>query len=166
MMEKAETKSTEVEAHDDTPEDGYHVQERPHDDGGDDEEHFSDAEEVCSLDDEDKAETPLTVQTEHVHEAVAEQEDADQDDSNDHVAAASRDRGDGAAKFPDEGIQKRPKKPPDAGCLKLKRVGPGLLKIGILLMHLFLLLLIISGPVQMNTYVGDDELHTSENESV
>ena len=34
--------------------DGYHVQEHPHDDGGDDKGHFSDAEVDCSVDYEDK----------------------------------------------------------------------------------------------------------------
>ena len=39
-------------------------------------------------------------------------------------------------------IQTRPKKPPDAGYLKLKRVGPG--------------------PVLMNTYGDDNGLHEEE----
>ena len=34
MIEKAETKSTEVEAHDNTPDDGYHVREHLPDGGG------------------------------------------------------------------------------------------------------------------------------------
>jgi hypothetical protein len=101
VMEKAETKSTEVEAHDDTPDDGCHVQEHPPDEGGDDEDYFSDAEEGCSVADEDRAETPITVQTEHVHKAVTGQEDADQDGRDDHNAAASRERGDGGANIPD-----------------------------------------------------------------
>jgi hypothetical protein len=116
-----------------------------------------------------KAETPTIVQREHVHKAIAGQEVADQDGGNDHAAAVSRDRGNGAAKFPDEGIQERPKKPPDAGCIKLKRVGPGMMKTGILLIHLLLMLdpmIMISGPVLMNIYVGDGELHASEKEFV
>ena len=48
----------------------------------------------------------MTVQTEHVHMAVAGQEDADQYGRDDQAAAASRDRGDGAANEPDGGIQK------------------------------------------------------------
>jgi hypothetical protein len=79
-----------------------------------------------------KAETPTIMQREQVHETIAGQEDDDQDGSDDHAAGASGGRGDGAAKFPDEGIQERPKKPPDAGYFKLKRVGPGMLKTGIL----------------------------------
>ena len=96
----------------------------------------------------EKAKTLITVQRKHVNEAVAGQEDAEQDG---HAAAASRDRGDCAAKVPDEGIQTRPRKPPDAGCLKLRRVGPGLLK---------------PGPVLMNPYGENDELHDIENEFV
>ena len=68
------------------------------------------------------------------HEAVTGQEDADHYDCDDHVATASQNRGDGAAKVPDVGMETRLRKPPDAGCLKLKRFGPGLLKTGILLM--------------------------------
>ena len=117
----------------------------------------------------EKAETQITVQIEHVHEAVAGQEDADQDSHDDHAATASQDRGDGTTKVPDEGIQTRPKKPPDAGCLKLKRVGPGLLKNGIQLIHLMLMLypmIMKSGPVLMNTNGDDNELHDIEYEFV
>ena len=109
------------------------------------------------------------MQRERVHEAVAGQEDADQECRDDHVAAANRDTGDGAAKVPDEGIQTRPRKPPDAGCLKLKRVGPGLLKTGILLIHLMLMLypmIMKSGPVLMDTNVDDNELHDIDYEFV
>ena len=97
----------------------------------------------------EKAETLISVQTEHVHEAVTGQEDADQDGHDDHPATATRDKGDGAENFPDEEIQTRPKKPPDTGCEKLKRIIPGLLKTGILLVNLMLTLypmIMMSGP--------------------
>ena len=103
----------------------------------------------------EEAEPSITVQAEHVHETVAGQEDADQDGHDDHAATATREKGDGAEKIPDEGIQTRPRKPPDTGCLKLKRVNPGLLKTDILLIHLMLMMypmIMISGPVQMDTW--------------
>jgi hypothetical protein len=99
----------------------------------------------------EKAKTPITVQREHVHEAVAGQEDAEQDGRDDHAAAASQDRGDGAAEVLDEGIQTRPRKPPDAGCLKPRRVGPGLME---------------PGPILVNPGGDDDELNDIENEFV
>ena len=67
---------------------------------------------------------------EHVHEAIADQED--------HVAATSRDEGDGATKLPDVEIMTRPRKPPEAGYTKLNMVGPGLLKTGLMVMLLML----------------------------
>jgi hypothetical protein len=70
---------------------------------------------------EKREKAKITVQKEHVHEAVAGQENADQDGRDDCAAATSRDRGDGAANAPDEGTQTRPRKPPNAGCLKLRR---------------------------------------------
>ena len=112
-----------------------------------------------------KAETPTIVQREYVHKAIAGQEATDPDGSDDRAAAASRDGGDEVVKFPDEGIQKRPKKPPDDGCFQMKRVGLGMLKTGIILMHLLFMMepmIIIAGPVVMNNYVGDFELHASE----
>jgi hypothetical protein len=116
-----------------------------------------------------KAETPTIVQREYVHKAIAGQEATDPDGSDDRAAAASRDGGDEVVKFPDEGIQKRPKKPPDDGCFQMKRVGLGMLKTGIILMHLLFMMepmIIIAGPVVMNNYVGDFELHASEKEFV
>ena len=113
----------------------------------------------------EKAETPTTVQREHVPEAIAGQDDVDQEGRDDHVAKANPDNGDEATKLTDVDIQTRPKKPPDAGYLKLERVGPGLLKTGILLMHIMLMMnpmIIVSGPVLMNTYGDDNRLHEEE----
>ena len=113
----------------------------------------------------EKAETSTTVHREHVPEAIAGQDDADQEGRDDHVAKANPDNGDEATKLTDVDIQTRPKKPPDAGYLKLKRVGPGLLKTGILLMHIMLMMnpmIIVSGPVLMNTYGDDNRLHEEE----
>ena len=93
-----------------------------------------------------KAETPTTVKREHVHKAIAGQEDADQEGRDDHVAKANPVNGDEATKLPDVEIQTRPKKPPDAGYLKQKRVGPGLLKTGILLMLMMYPMIMVSGP--------------------
>ena len=116
----------------------------------------------------EKAEIPITMQKEHVHEAVTGQV-ADQDGHDDHPATATRDKGDGAENFPDEVIQTRPKKPPDTGCEKLKRIIPGLLKTGILLVNLMLTLypiIMISGPVLMDTSGDDDKLKNIECEFV
>ena len=116
-----------------------------------------------------KAKAPIIVQNEQGYEAIAGQADADQDGSDDNAAAAGRDRGDGTQKFPDEETRERPKKPPDAGCFRMKGIGPRILKTGILLMHLLLMMvpmIMISGPAMMNNYVGDYKLQASEKESV
>jgi hypothetical protein len=68
-----------------------------------------------------------TAQREHVHEAIAGQEDADQG-RDDRVSVANQDKGDGATKISDVEKLTRPRKPPDAGCTKLKMIHPGLLK--------------------------------------
>ena len=83
------------------------------------------------------------MQREHVHEAAAGQEDADQEGCDDHVDKASQDKGDGAARVPDVGTQTRPRKPPDVVCIKLKKIAPGLLRTGILMM---LLMLVMTNP--------------------
>ena len=104
------------------------------------------------------------------------------------TATVSRNRGDGAAKVSDEGIKTRPKKPPDAGCTKLKIIDPGLLNTGLMVILLMLMLtnptLIIkrngtllktksvmmnpimrmSGHVQMGTYGADNEPPDIEDE--
>ena len=97
--------------------DGVSVKDHPPDGGGDEEEHFLDAEEGCYADDggdkfieiadmsekRERAETPTTLQGEHVHKAFAVHEDADQEGHDDHVAAAGQEKGDGAAKARDVG---------------------------------------------------------------
>jgi hypothetical protein len=76
--------------------------------------------------------------------------------------AAEDSPGDGAEKAPDE---ERPRKPPDTGCLKLK--GPGLLKTGILLIHLmFIMHPMISSPVLTDTSGDDNKLNDTEYEFV
>ena len=56
-------------------------------------------------------------------------DDEEQEGSDDHVAEASQYKGDGVARVPDMGTQTRPKKPPDAGGVKLQKIGPGLLRL-------------------------------------
>ena len=146
--------------------DGFPVQEYPPDDGGDE---FLDAEVVSSFDDEDKycvaedrfidvanmsekkerAETPATVRSDHVHEALADQEGHD-----DHVAAASQDNVDGAEEVPDVERQTKPKKPLDDGHPKLKRIGPALLKTGFMLLFLMMMM--------RDTCGDDNQPHTVE----
>jgi hypothetical protein len=81
-----------------------------------------------------KAETPTTVQREHVPEAIAGQDDADQEGRDDHVAKANPDNGDEATKLLDVEIQTRPKKP----------------------------MIMVFGPVLMNTYGDDNGLPEEE----
>ena len=71
----------------------------------------------------------------------------------------SPDRGEGDAKFHDEETQK---KPPDPGYMKFKWISPGLLKTGILLMHLLLMMnpmIMMSGSVMMNTSGDGHRIH-------
>ena len=113
----------------------------------------------------EEAEPPITVQTENVHDAVAGQENADQDGHDDHAVTATRDQGDGAENIPYEEIQTRPRKPSDTECLKLKKINPGLLMTGILLIRLMLMMnpmIMISGPVRMDTYGGGNKLNDIE----
>ena len=82
--------------------------------------------------------------------------------------------------------QTRPRKPPDTGCLKLKKIGHVLLETGLMLMLLMLMMtnlilimmktgtlmptssvmmypmMMISDPVLMNTCGDDDEAHDIE----
>ena len=76
--------------------------ENKSDDGGD---KFIDVADLSEK--RERAKTPTTVQRERVHEAFVVQEDADQEDREDHVVAASQDKGDKAAKVSDVGIQTR-----------------------------------------------------------
>ena len=86
--------------------------------------------------------------------------------------------------------QTRPRKPPDAGCLKLKKIGPVMLKAGFMLTLLMLMMttrilimkmigtlkktrfvmmypmMMISGPVLMETCGDDNESHDIEDEFV
>ena len=146
--------------------DGFPVQEHPPDDGGDE---FLDAEVVSSFDDKDKycvaedrfidvadmsekkerAKTPTTVWSDHVHKALADQEGHD-----DHVAAASQDNVDGANEVPDVERQTKPKKPLDDGHPKLKRIGPALLKTGFMLLFLMMMM--------TDTCGDDNQPHTVE----
>jgi hypothetical protein len=71
----------------------------------------------------------------------------------------SPDRGEGDAKFHGEETQK---KPPDPGYMKFKWISPGLLKTGILLMHLLLMMnpmIMMSGSVMMNTSGDGHRIH-------
>ena len=96
------------------------------DDGGD---KFIDVADMSEK--RERAKTPTTMQRERVHEAFVVQEDADQESHNDHVAAASQDKGDGTAKI--VGRQTIPRKPPDAECQNLKKIVPVMLKTGFML---------------------------------
>ena len=127
-----------------------------------------------------RTKTPTTVQRERIQEAPAVQQEADQE---------GRDV-DGAAQVPDVGRQTRPRKPPDAECLNLKKIVPVMLKTGFMLMLLMLMMInpilimkktgtlmktrsvmmypmmMISGPVLMETYGDDNESHDIEDEFV
>ena len=74
----------------------------------------------------------------------------DQDVHEDHADTATRDKGDGAENIPVEEIQPRPRKPPDTGCIILKRINPGVLMNPMIMM---------SVPVLMDTSGYDNGLN-------
>ena len=81
----------------------------------------------------ERAETPTILQRKRVHEAAAVQHNAVQEGCDEHDAAAGQDQVDdveNATQVPEVERQTRPRKPPDAGCLKLKKIGPVMLKAG------------------------------------
>ena len=124
---------------------------------------------IMAGENKETTEQHYTVRTEHVPGAVAEQEDDDQDGHEDLTATATQDKGDGAGNIPAEEIQTRPRKPPDTGCVNLKRINRGLLMTGILLIHLMLRMnpmITISGPVLMDTSCDDNAFDDIEYEFV
>ena len=108
-------------------------------------EEFFDVADVSMMN--KRAETQTILQSKHVHEAHAVQHNADQEGCDEHDAAAGQDRVDDfedATQVPEVERQTRPRKPPDAGCLKLKKFGPVLLKTGFMLT---LLMLMMTNPI-------------------